>query len=189
MHIRWCTYHILQCYIWYVLCRILTLYVCVYVTYTLIYISRYIDVYVQIYINILISRITDVRILDVCIFCIFYVTICNNIQTTWSNMHSNMQNNRATLNSLRLASPQGSDQTVKPRPWGLLLEPYVSPPYPRPSNQPTLNRPTRHPILNCSPWGNPCVGVASKGSLNTLWCPPYVRVGPPPPAQQLLHSR
>ena len=31
---------------------------------------------------------------------------------------------------IRQASPQGSDQTVKPRPRGPRLEPYGSPPYP-----------------------------------------------------------
>ncbi len=82
------------------------------------------------------------------------------------------------------ASPQGSDQTVKPRPRGPQLEPYCSPPYPSPSNQPTLNRPTRLPTLCRSPWGNPCVGVPSKGSFEHS-VTPTIRAGrpfPPSPA-------
>jgi hypothetical protein len=81
---------------------------------------------------------------------------------------------------LRQASPQGSDQTVKKRPRGPQLEPYGSPPFPRPSNQPTLNRQTRLPTLSRSPWGNPCVGVPSKGSFEHSETP-AIRAGRPFP--------
>ncbi len=53
--------------------------------------------------------------------------------------------------------PQGSDQTVKPRPQGPRLQPHGPPP--KQPHQPTLNRLTSRPTLNRSLWGGPCVGV------------------------------
>ena len=67
--------------------------------------------------------------------------------------------------SFRLASPQGSDQPVKPTPRGRRLEPNGSPPYRLTNNL----KPPYLPSLSRSPWGWSLRRCAvAQGALNAL---------------------